>query len=471
MSFHHRSRIHRTLVRLGLYDEATDSAAVGVTNPGAGEESRVPPADETSSPDGEMTPLVFSTSSGALAQRSLESPQGDGDFGAVRFTDDDRHSPGARTSFSNISLRSRETSRVDFKPEFTLSTEVAQRFNAYAAAAFPYEIGGLLRVVQRGDDWEAVDLHVFHQRVSPIYFELDSSAVAEFNMSLFRDGKKDEIPQWRALIHSHPQMTPHMSGPDRENIERLAGQKFAFSVICSAHPLPRSNYYAVHYAQGGPVALMVHDLPVAGEDLAGISTLSDTHLRAIETEVNDLCRSLHTNGKGPISGDLVAVRDQGVEEDALSTGREKWEWPLSADEEPDSSRRNPDPSSSTASAADRTYTVEGARWSDGVSESEELAGEGIFRCGYLTDAEYELLDKLLAWAEDEELASASSIADLHAACDCEEDIDHPQALDALYTVLEYATEQQSVLDLTSEQEQLLENLFSDVAVASGRTQS
>lgn len=193
---------------------------------------------------------------------------------------------------------------------FALSAEIAQRFNAYASAAYPYEIGGLLRVEQQEDgSYLTTDLHIFRQAVSPIYFELDGSAVAEFNLNLLRGGRKEEISQWRSLIHSHPKMTPFMSGPDRENLERLAGESFAFSVICSAQANPQDNYFAAHYAQKQPLALMIHDLPVSGENLAGLELLTNNELQTIETEVAQLCSGLTTRGRKPCPRNLVYLRD------------------------------------------------------------------------------------------------------------------------------------------------------------------
>jgi proteasome lid subunit RPN8/RPN11 len=178
--------------------------------------------------------------------------------------------------------------KVSDFPNFELSAEVSQRFNAYAQAAFPNEIGGMLRVVQQEDgSWLACDLKIFKQRVNGAYFELDPQAVALFNMDLYRTGRKDEISQWRALIHSHPAMTPFMSGPDRENIERLAGERFAFSVICSAYDEPEKNYYAVHYAQKSP-QLMIHDMPVYGDELHGTDGLTQDEIDDIREEVQQL---------------------------------------------------------------------------------------------------------------------------------------------------------------------------------------
>jgi proteasome lid subunit RPN8/RPN11 len=189
------------------------------------------------------------------------------------------------------------TPRVDVAGnQFALDARVAQRFNAYAMVAYPNEIGGLLRIQTQADgSYRAIDLMVFEQEVTGAYFELDGVAVAKFNMQLVREGRKDEIAEWKSLIHSHPSMTPFMSGTDRENIERLAGNGFAFSVICSAQPNPERNYYAVHYAQGGPVPMIVHNLTVgvdSGADLSGVDLLDAIELKRISEEVRELCSEI-----------------------------------------------------------------------------------------------------------------------------------------------------------------------------------
>lgn len=152
--------------------------------------------------------------------------------------------------------------KMAHKIEFTLDEEVAQKFNMYASAAYPLEIGGLLRVVEDGPgQYRAIDIRIFpHVTASGTYFELDGQEVAKFNMELVQSGRKDEITEWRSLIHSHPGFSPFLSGTDRDNVKRLAGNRFAFSVICSARREGIGNYYAVHYAQGGPLPLVATDL-------------------------------------------------------------------------------------------------------------------------------------------------------------------------------------------------------------------
>lgn len=176
-------------------------------------------------------------------------------------------------------------------PCFEILPEVAQRFNTYAQAAFPMEIGGLLRLVWNEDKnlYQAVDIKILEQKVTPVYFEMDSAALASFNLELVKAGRGKEISEWRCLIHSHPNMTTFMSGVDRDNLRTLAGDEWAFSVICSARANSADNYYAVHYTQVKPLALTVQDIYLGGGELAGNQLIPEDEREAIRQEVLGLC--------------------------------------------------------------------------------------------------------------------------------------------------------------------------------------
>jgi proteasome lid subunit RPN8/RPN11 len=172
--------------------------------------------------------------------------------------------------------------------EIVLEADVAQRFNAYAQAAWPREIGGLVRVVLDGDVWRAIDLKIFpHVSASRAYFELDGEAVAKFNMELVRSNRTAEIAEWRSLIHSHPNMAPFLSGTDRENVKRLAGPGIAFSLICSARNEAKNNYFACHYAQGGDFPFVTEniDISVEGGHENGTDMISKREYNQIASEV------------------------------------------------------------------------------------------------------------------------------------------------------------------------------------------
>lgn len=188
--------------------------------------------------------------------------------------------------------------RVRVQPQLVLDPVVAQRFNAYAMHAFPREIGGLLRVIEQSDgSVRAIDLHIFpHVAASGGYFELDGAAVAEHNLDLLRRGRKEEISEWCSLIHSHPGFAPFLSGTDRENVCRLAGQGRAYSLICSAHANPQANYYAWHYAQGGALPLVICNLPYnTSDDLTGVDSLSEAELEVIAEETRAALACVRSN--------------------------------------------------------------------------------------------------------------------------------------------------------------------------------
>jgi proteasome lid subunit RPN8/RPN11 len=185
--------------------------------------------------------------------------------------------------------------RIECEPlaPFLLDERVAWRFNAYAKFAFPSEIGGMLRIV--GDvknGYRAIDLKVFpHTVANGSYFELDGEAISTFLMDLVRSGRREEVGEWRALVHSHPGFAPRPSGTDRTNLLMLASEQFAFSLICSAYPEPERNYHLVHYAQPQPLPLVLNNITpraTEGGDLAGLGDLTEDEIEEIRIEVDAL---------------------------------------------------------------------------------------------------------------------------------------------------------------------------------------
>lgn len=176
--------------------------------------------------------------------------------------------------------------KIALKKPFSIDPVVAQKFNAYAAAAFPNEIGGLLRIQENDDEFRAIDIKIFSHLVSNgAYFELDGTEVAKFNMSLVKAGKSSEISEWNSLVHSHPGFSAFLSGTDRENLQRLAGKGHAWSVICSAHPNSHQNNYLVFHAQGGPLKMVTSNIiPENHDDLLGLNLLSYEQLAKIGRE-------------------------------------------------------------------------------------------------------------------------------------------------------------------------------------------
>jgi len=199
------------------------------------------------------------------------------------------------TSKSHKSQKTSFSAKVNGK--FILSEDVAHRFNAYATAAFPNEIGGLLKIEKQGEDYVAVDLAILEQEVSPCYFEFTDTSQAEFIMGLATSGRADEIPQWFGMVHSHPNMAPFMSGTDVKHLWKLAGTAKGFSLICSASNTPESNYFSVNYAQA-EMKIMVSDLPVHGSNLSGMDTISAEDYEEIKGEVSKLTSPLTRSYSG-----------------------------------------------------------------------------------------------------------------------------------------------------------------------------
>jgi proteasome lid subunit RPN8/RPN11 len=201
-----------------------------------------------------------------------------------------RRKRSTTTSPRSTGIVRQPKSSCGVEPLFKVSIDpqVAAKFNAYAAAAFPREIGGLLRVVGDGrEGYRVIDIQIFdHKIATGAYFELDGEEISRFLLDLVRSGRKSEVGEWRALIHSHPGFAPWPSGTDRDNLMLVAGDRFAFSIICSAYPQTERNYYLCHYGQGGATPLIVTGIvPTNDGELSGLGALSEAEIEEIREEV------------------------------------------------------------------------------------------------------------------------------------------------------------------------------------------
>lgn len=180
----------------------------------------------------------------------------------------------------------RDDGSVKRLPTFHIEGDVLGRFYAYAEAAFPHEIGGMLQVIREGaTTFRAIDLCVFPQRVTHTTFDLDELAVARFMGTLAVSGRGDEVAEWSSLIHSHPRMTPFLSGRDQDNIERLAQEGFAWSLICSINP-NEGHWQRVHYHQASPVPMTLLGItPI----VSGSTKLDEAERAEIRAEARALC--------------------------------------------------------------------------------------------------------------------------------------------------------------------------------------
>jgi proteasome lid subunit RPN8/RPN11 len=220
--------------------------------------------------------------------------------------------------------------RVHAAGALMVDARVAQRFNAYAALAYPFEVGGLLRLI--ADDaggWRVIDLCVLEQEANEASFELDPVAVARHAQALEASGRGGELREWRGMVHSHPSMQAFMSSVDQRTLVALAGDGFAFSLICCAHPNPRRNSWAAFYAQRKPLPL-VTDLPVGarGGSLSGIELLDSVEHERIARELVRLlhrppavarrARSLARAGPGERMPTPAMRRSGGLDPDCLT---------------------------------------------------------------------------------------------------------------------------------------------------------
>jgi proteasome lid subunit RPN8/RPN11 len=187
-----------------------------------------------------------------------------------------------------LSLSSRRRSSTIGATQGADATSWAkQRFNAYALAAHPREIGGLLRIVEDDECLRVIDVKIFpHVAASGGYFELDGAEIARWNMELFQSGRKHELTQWCSLVHSHPNMSAFLSGTDHQNLFTLAGQGRAFSLIAATTDTPQDNSFKLFYAQGAPLKVLISDVPFSGTgELVGTELISQQEQEAIRQHV------------------------------------------------------------------------------------------------------------------------------------------------------------------------------------------
>jgi hypothetical protein len=152
--------------------------------------------------------------------------------------------------------------------KFYMLPDVAARFSEYARAAQPNEIGGFCRVQKSGKNFIVTDLKVFPQSASATFFEMDGRARNRWIMDMRKQGRKDELPEWNCMIHSHPEgCPPFLSGTDLEQIVELGHRRHFWSIIQTAS---KSNImsldWRVHYYHGGNSGetppVLVKDIPV-----------------------------------------------------------------------------------------------------------------------------------------------------------------------------------------------------------------
>ena len=148
-----------------------------------------------------------------------------------------------------------------------INPEVLEKFNMYAAEALIQhnsEIGGFIKLEEDGENVFVTDVFIPKQQASGASFEVSAEMDNEFLRAMMKEKRLAEIPQWKGLVHSHPEgMGPSMSGVDVTAIQRRAEDSECFSLILSAKRSADSTRMAMHYCMKFKgKTLMFRDLEV-----------------------------------------------------------------------------------------------------------------------------------------------------------------------------------------------------------------
>lgn len=289
------------------------------------------------------------------------------------------------------------------------------KFNAYATAALPNEIGGLARMeFQRDNGWVFVtDVRVFPQSATPGNFEIDESDITAFMQELIKDGKHDEIGEWCSIIHSHPVgMSAQMSGVDDAALRRFAAEGDGWSFIMPASRESKTTAPAcrMHYCtnmMGQQFLLPNLDVKLAGTvernkladqmykyllgKLKANHTLGEEDMKALESEVKafmtgavphvfaleieQLKAAAETDVKRFVTTPAPAVRNYGgSQHGGYDTERGVWVPGMKATEPPRTYTHNPN--AITDWKLPLKYRAEYRKWMEtlGIDEQTQRAG-------------------------------------------------------------------------------------------------
>lgn len=161
--------------------------------------------------------------------------------------------------------------RKKFPYDFHIVPEALIKLNEYARAAVvgssSSEIGGIARLEMDKENCNIfiLDVEMLPQSSSAAYFELDENALNEWMRRMIKEGRGEEISEWKSIVHSHPVgMGPTMSGTDVEEIKKFAQEGEAFSLIISASRTADSKNMKMHYCCNiHGEKHVIEDLPVA----------------------------------------------------------------------------------------------------------------------------------------------------------------------------------------------------------------
>lgn len=166
--------------------------------------------------------------------------------------------------------------------------EVKRKFNLYAQAALPCEIGGLARIQEYDIGLVVTDFVILEQDATGATFNIGKKEINDFTQKMVDDKKLDQLHEWCSIIHSHPVgCDPFLSGTDVEAIKSLAQEGHAFSLIMEASAKADSNNFKMHFCVDTEVGhVIVDNIAVR----TAISQASADEQENIKAEVKKLLR-------------------------------------------------------------------------------------------------------------------------------------------------------------------------------------
>ena len=131
-----------------------------------------------------------------------------------------------------------------------ITPECLQRLNFYATEALPTEIGGFAKIEERPEEGAVfvTDIFIPKQKATGGTFDVDADMDNEFMRFMIKEGRREELPLWKSMVHSHPVgMGASMSGTDVTAIKGRAEEGECYSLIISATRSADGQQMFMHY--------------------------------------------------------------------------------------------------------------------------------------------------------------------------------------------------------------------------------
>lgn len=154
------------------------------------------------------------------------------------------------TTIGSVNTGTTTYSSGKFPFTIWVTPECLVKMNEYGRAAQPTEVGGLARIEidREGKNIFVTDIHVFEQVANAAHFQIPVEAMMEWTRQMVKDGRSDELAEWKSIFHTHPiGMGPNMSGEDVDELKNFAAEGDAFSFILTASNTADSARFLMHY--------------------------------------------------------------------------------------------------------------------------------------------------------------------------------------------------------------------------------